>query len=417
MQTRPMHCPSLALAAVLAFWLPPILDAQEWTRFRGPNGTGVHPAASLPVRWTEKNIHWKTALPGVGHSSPVVWGQRIFVTSAEDEGRRRSVLCLGAEDGEMLWSRDYTLSTHRKHRFNSFASSSPAVDAERVYVTFVGPGSYGVHALDHDGKDLWQRDLGSWESQHGHGASPIVLGEHVILTNDQLGASTLLALDAETGRTVWEAQRRSDRAAYGTPCVVERDGKIQLLLTSRANGISSHDARTGRMLWEAPLFTLRTVSSPVVWGDLVIGTCGSGGGGNYLVAVRLGGEGDVSETHLAYRLNRSIPYVATPIVLDGLLFLFSDKGIASCVEVATGDVVWQERLGDGFYSSPVSAGGRIYCISREGEVVVLRAGREFDVLARNSLGDQCHATPAIAGGRMYIRTFGHLMSVGEDPDS
>ncbi len=389
------------------------LKAQEWTRFRGPNGTGRSSATSIPLRWKESDYNWKVKIPGEGHSQPVLWGEKIFLTSAEEKGARRLVLCLRVSDGGEEWLNRYDSETHKKNPRNSYASNTPAVDSERVYVAFSTPASFILFALDHKGKEIWRRDFGPFQAMHGSANSPIVFQDLVILGNDQAGESFLIAVDRKTGETKWKTPRESAKAAYGTPCVYkESSGREALLFTSQAHGISSIDALTGKVNWEARVFDKRTVSSPLLAGGLVFGTCGSGGGGNYLVAVKTGGEGDVTESHVAYKLTRAIPYVPTSVAHEDLIFLWGDRGVVTCVEIPTGTIIWQERVGGEYSGSPVGIGDRIYAISDEGEVVVLSAGREYNVLARNPLGEGSRCTPAIAGGKMYLRTYRHLISVG-----
>ncbi len=410
----------LAGALLVTLLLVPAYG-QEWTRFRGPNGTGVSDTKTIPVIWVETSFNWRVKLPGEGHSQPVLWGDRIFVTSAERQGKTRLVLCLNTRDGKTIWTKNFAHATHSRHKFNSFASTSPTVDEKRLYVVFGNPDKTVVRAFDHSGRPVWERNLGRYAGRHGYGGSPIIFENTLIVQNEHPGAAPkILALNCENGETAWESDRRQGRGAYCTPCVYKPDGASpELIFTSHAHGLSSLDARTGKLNWEAPLFDKRSVASPVVYKDLVFGTCGSGGGGNYLVAVRVGGKGDVSESHLAYKLTQAIPYVPTILVYDDRLFLWNDRGIASCVKPETGEVLWQERVprpeGDRFFGSPVCVDGKIYCVSDSGEVVVIRASDEFEVLAQNQLGDECRGTPVVAGGRMYIRTAHQLVSVGGKP--
>jgi outer membrane protein assembly factor BamB len=388
--------------------------AQEWTRFRGPNGTGVAEKAELPVTWTEKDFRWRTALPGTGHSQPVVAGDRLFVTSAEGNGAERVVLCVDKKEGKILWSRKFASSAHKVHKSNSHASSSPAVDSERVFAVFATPENHWVKAWDHSGKELWSRDLGPFKSEHGHGSSPVVFEDKLIVSNDQIGESSIVALNVKTGAPVWTCKRRgNEKASFSTPCVLVREGKAPELLTlSTSYGISSLDLKTGAINWEARVFDKRTCSSPVVAGDLVIGTCGEGSGANTVQAVKLGGKGDVTGSHLAWTIQKPAPYVPTSVVQGDRLFMIIDQGFAGCVEASTGRMIWRERLGDGFFGSPVLAGGRIYAPNVKGEMVVLAASDEFKILAKNPLGEGSHSTPCIDGNRMYVRTFGHLVCLG-----
>ncbi len=391
--------------------------AQEWTRFRGPNGSGISQVTTLPVRWTEKDYNWKIKLPGMGHSSPVVWRKRIFLTSAEEGTGKRFVLCLRTTDGSTLWSREFTGSHHEKHQDNSFASATPAVDERHVYICWGSPKEFVVMALNHDGNQKWQVDLGPFKAGHGFGASAIVYEDIVVVPNDQDGESALVALDRDTGKVRWKVPRRS-KATYSTPCVHQPKGRAaQLIFTNWDHGITSIDPKTGRQNWEIDVFSkghIETViGSPIVAGDLVIGTSGWLGVKKEVVAVRPDLRGKGRQRELVYRIDRSAPLVTTPLVKDGFLFLWSDEGIVTCANAFTGDVFWRERVPGSYYGSPVAAGKGIYCISREGEVVVLAASKEFHQLARNPVGEGSHSTPALSDGVMYLRTFSHLVSIGK----
>jgi outer membrane protein assembly factor BamB len=391
--------------------------AQEWTRFRGPNGTGISTAKNVPVTWAEQDFRWRIEIPGQSHSQPVIWGERLYVTTAIDFGRERVLLCLQKSDGKELWRKTYTLPTHRPANRNaSFANGSPVVDRERVIACFVSRDHFWVRSFDHQGNELWSRDLGTFTSQHGHGASPMIYENTVIVTNDQDAESFVTALDLKSGKTVWTTQRKPapEFTAYGTPCTHEKsDGTIELLLSSQSHGISSLDPKTGALNWEAPVYDKRVIASPVVAGELVIGSCGQGGGaGNYLSAVKLGGKGDVSRTHVAYTLRKATPYVPTPLFLDGRLYLISDAGIASALEAATGREIWSERLRAEFFGSPVLIDGKIYCATTKGEMIVLATGDAFRELARNPIGEGTHSTPCVDGGRLYVKTFSHLVCIG-----
>lgn len=405
---------ALALACALA---PATARAQEWTRFRGPNGIGISAAKAIPVTWAESDFRWRVALPGVGHSQPVIWGDRIFLTSASPTSEERLFLCLHKSDGRELWRKTYALPTHRPGSKNaSFANGSPVVDRDGVIACFVSQDHFWVRCFDHAGQELWSRDLGTFTSQHGHGASPIFFENSVIVTNDQRGGSFIVALDRQTGRTLWQTPRRSidNGTTYGTPCLYQRPGgPLELIVTGKAHGLASLDPRTGRVNWEAAVFDKRMCASPIIAGDLVIGSCGQGGGaGNYLAAVRLGGQGDVAQTHLAYTIRRATPYVPTPLYRDGRLYLISDTGIATVLDAPSGREIASERLRAEFFASPVMIDGRIYCASTKGELLVLAMGDTIQVLARNPLGEGTHSTPCVDGGRLYQRTFTHLLCLG-----
>ena len=405
---RQLFLAGLAVATSAAAAWP-----QEWTRFRGPNGSGLAQAPSVPTSWTEKDYRWKVELPGTGISQPVLWGDKIFVLSAADDGTGRFFECRRAKDGSAEWTQKYPLKAHPKHDRNTFATSTPVVDADRVYLILTAPEASSVSALDHSGKTVWTRELGAHVSRHAGGASPILHDDLVIVTNEIDEHSFLAAFDRKSGAERWRTERKSAAAAYGTPCVaVDAGGKAELVFSSNAHGVYGVDPKSGSVRWEAMLFEMRTVSSPVIAGGLVLATCGSGAGGNYVVAVRTGGQGDVTASHLAYKLTRSMPYVPTVLARDGLVFLWSDKGVVTCVEAANGNIVWQERVGGSYSGSPVCIGDRIYCMSEEGDVAVVAASKEYKLLARNSMGEGSRSTPAVAGGRLYLRTYRTLICLG-----
>ena len=388
--------------------------AQEWTRFRGPNGTGISTATTIPSEWGEKDFNWKIALPGEGHSSPVLWGDKVFLMSGDSASNQVHVLGIGAGDGAILWQRSFPITRYHKHDYNTFASGSPATDGQRVYVCWPTPEHYTLMALDHAGKTVWEKDLGPYAAQHGGGASPIVYEDKVVLANEQDGESFLIAVDAATGETRWKTPRKTSEAVYSTPCVYEpKGGKPMLIFNSQSHGISGVAPDSGKVLWElGDLFGKRTISSPILAAGLLIGSCGSGGGGNYLVAVRPGEAAGGKKPEAAFTIRRSAPYVPTSVCVGELLFLWGDGGVVSCLKASSGEVKWQERVGGNFFSSPVWVDGRLFGVSTRGEVVVVEASDRFRVLARNALGEQTHSTPAVAGGRMYIHTSKHLISIG-----
>jgi outer membrane protein assembly factor BamB len=412
------------LQAASCFLLPCTIlagtaDAQQWTRFRGPNGTGLGQAKGLPARWTESDFNWQIRLPGIGHGSPVLWGDKIFLLSADPETATRFVLCYSAVDGRQLWQREFPSQTHHLHKRNTYASSTPCVDDQRVYVAWSDPSRVTLMALDHDGNDVWDQDLGTWTSQHGFGSSPIRFEDLVILSNSQQaeqlepgqtpGQTSLCAFDAETGKMRWRSLRKTVRVCYFTPCIGRRpDGAPELICTSTADGVYSLDPRTGEENWKvADAFRMRVVSSPLLTDGIVFGSTGSGGGGNYVAAVQTG-----ENPRLLYQIDRSAPYVPTVVAKDGLAFLFYDKGTATCIDVRSGTVHWRERLSSGFSGSPIIAEEKLYVIDDDGNVHVLAVSKEFRDLGVNPLGEPTRSTPAVAGGRLYFRTLSRLFSLG-----
>jgi outer membrane protein assembly factor BamB len=388
---------------------------QEWTRFRGPNGAGVSTATTVPAVWTEDDFNWRVKLPGAGHSSPVFWGEKVFLVSGHEETGARIVQCLDRTDGRTLWTREYPAAHHKKHQLNTFASSTPTVDAEALYVTWATPEDYLVTALDHGGRQLWQVDLGPFKSGHGFGISPILYADMVIVGNDQEGDSAILALDRRTGLARWRVDRDT-KTTYSTPCVYRRPGRPdELIFTNWQHGIMGIDPLSGRTNWEIQVFDTShietSIGSPVVVGELILGTCGWLGHATHTVAVRPGDTAD-DPVKEVYRVDRGAPLTTTPVAHDGLLFLWADNGIVTCTDAATGEVHWQRRVGGKYYGSPVVVGEHVYCLSVEGEAVVLAASKDYRLIARNPLGETSLSTPAVADGTLYLRTASHLSSIG-----
>jgi outer membrane protein assembly factor BamB len=407
-----LACGLCFILTVLA--LPALTSGQEWTRFRGPNGSGISASKTIPTVWTDQDINWKAPLPGPGHSSPVLWGDKVFLTTGDAGTNRLRVLCLSAGQGQVLWQEALPLTSYHRHPFNTVASGTPAVDEHRVYVCRSAPEGIVMTAFNHDGRRAWERDLGPFVSQHGGGASPILYRDEVVLANQQDGQSFWIALDAATGQPRWKTPRKTTEANYSTPCLYEPEsGKPELIFSSHSHGLSGVDPDTGTVLWELPgIFDKRVISSPLLADGLIIAACGSGEGGIYLVAARPGDPAANRKPELAYTVRQAAPYVPTSICVGPLLFLWSDDGVVSCLRAASGELKWQERLGKHFFSSPVCVDARLFGISTAGEVVVLAASDHFQMLCRYPLGETTHSTPAVAGGRMYIHTAKHLISIG-----
>lgn len=391
-----------------------ITHGQEWTRFRGANGTGVSDA-NIPATWTEDDYNWKVELPGIGHSSPVLWGDKIFLTSALEETAERIAMCVSAKDGKILWQKHYPSKVHPKHLRNSFASPTPAVDDHQAYFAWSSPEEYTFLALDHEGNEKWKLNLGPYVSQHSAGPSPMIYGKMVVLGNDQDGDSSLVAVDRATGNIEWQTPRTSEFVSYATPCVLKRDGQPEeLIFLSGAHGVSGVDPKTGKTDWEIDVFDKRTCASPVLVGGLILGSCGSGAGGNYVAAVKPGSADGKTPPAEAWRITDSAPYVPTIVAKGDLAFLWSDKGVAMCVKVTPedGKVLWKQRVGGNFSGSPIIAGDKLLAIAEDGEVVVLAAAEEYKLLGKNPLGEDSRSTPSVAGGRLYLRTYKHLISLG-----
>ena len=406
-----------ALACLLAWTAFSSLAAQEWTRFRGPNGSGECEVDGIPVAWGEKDYLWKVKLPGAGNSSPVVWDDRVYATSSNDADAAQFVSCLNLSDGREVWKQSITGKVYHKNVLSSFADATPALDRDHIYLAWATPEEYTILAIDQrTGKDAWRRSLGPFVAQHGFGASPIVFKDMLIVPNDQDGASSITALDCATGKTRWTSPRRSTKAAYSTPIVYSgHDGPPELILTSNAHGMSSFDPHTGRLNWELPVMQHRAVGSPIMAGGLLFAACGEGGGGKQMIAVQPPQAGNKQAAKVAYNVEAKLPYVVTPVACGKLIFLWTDQGIVSCLDAGTGKKFWEQRVDGKYYGSPIRIRDRLYCISREGQVVVIAAADKFKLLGETKLDEPSQSTPAVSGGVLLLRTQSQLLAVGKKP--
>jgi len=314
-----------------------------------------------------------------------------------------------------MWQREMPGPIEPHHAQNSSASGSVTVDEQGVYWLWATKEQLRAEAFTHDGGQLWHADLGPYASEHGFGSSAAVCRDLLIVPIEHDGPSAIVALEAKTGRERWRLPRETARTAYSTPLVVDRAGSAPLVvLASMAHGLTGVDPATGTVLWERKCFPKRTVSSPMMAGPLVIGTCGEGGGDNSLVAVRPPAaaqkQGDAPvEPEIAYKLDRSsAPYVPTPVASGAKLYLWGDKGVVTCVKAADGEVLWRGRVGGNFSASPIVVGGTVINVSADGEVVVIADGDSFEVLGRTPLGEPCRSSPAVGAGKVFFRSIGHL---------
>ncbi len=401
-----------AAIGLLVFGSVTSVSAEEnWTRFRGPNGTGISDLKGLPTEWTDSDYEWSVTLDGKGHSSPVIYGDTLFVTSGFDDGRR-SLICLDALTGQKKWDRTIKLDPNHLHKKNSYCSSSPTTDGELVYTAEADQQHFLIHAYTMTGKEVWKRDLGPFVSQHGFGPSPMLYQEQLIIPYDQDGSAEIVSLDAKTGETIWTSTRKANTASYATPMILNLNGQDLLIVLSGATGIAGLNPLSGEQLWESGKLPERTVASPVYGNGLLLATCGSGGRGKFMVAVDPRAPGENRPAVKAER-KKMLPYVPTPIVHDQYVYFWNDDGTVCCLDMH-GDFteeVWRERVGGNYSSSPILVDGKIYCVSEEGDVKVIDASPDFKQHKGGKLGDDSYSTPAIANGRMYLKGFGRLVSL------
>lgn len=415
-------------------------DVRYWPQWRGPLMTGVSPSAHPPVHWGEdRNIKWKTPLPGLGHSTPVVWGDRIFLTTAAPVGKpldkpipdsapgahdnyevashfKFSVLAIDRADGHVIWQKDVreALPHEGGHYTGSHASHSPVTDGRHLFAYF---GSYGLYCFDLNGELIWQKDLGLMHTKHGHGegSSPVLADGILVVNWDQEDQSFIVAFEAGTGKQLWKTQR-DERTSWATPIVVEVDGKNQLIV-SGTKAVRCYDLKTGEVIWEASGLSDNVVASPVAGSGIVI--AGSSYEKQAMLAVRLAGaKGDVSESsNLLWRRSRSTPYVPSPLLYGGdVYFLRHYQNVMSRVNIETGaDEGGPFRLGElrNIYSSPVGADGRVYVTSREGLTIVITNSGEPKLLAVNHLDDTFSASIALVDNTLYLRGEKYLYAIEE----
>ncbi|MCO6454141.1 MAG: DUF1080 domain-containing protein [Pirellulaceae bacterium] len=387
-------------------------DAQtNWPRWRGPEGTG-HTDQQLPVEWTADDVQWRTELPGVGQSSPVVWGDRVFLTASEEKGRQRIVMCLDRTDGKLLWQHvAWTGDPETTHAMNPWASASCATDGQHV-AAFFGRG--GLHCYDFEGNKLWSRELGNFEGPWGTASSPVIVDDLVIQTCDADDQAFMIGLNVQTGAEVWRTPRQPMRG-WSTPILVQRDGRRELIVNGHY-GINAYDPATGKDLWFCQGSTGRGTPTVAPFEDLVISVCGRPG---EMVACRMGGNGDVSQSHEAWRVprrgGRDLP---SPTVVGKYLMVISFRpGIASCYDAASGKELWKERLAGEFSASPIVSRGLIYIPSEQGETCVIRPGERLDVVARNRVNNQpdeiFRASLAPSDGQLLLRSDSALYCIGK----
>jgi outer membrane protein assembly factor BamB len=398
------------------------LPAAEWPAWRGPRGDGTSDETGVPVRWSKtENIHWKVPIPGKGHSSPIVWGDRVFVTTCLEKECKRELLCLDRRDGKILWERVVlTAPLEKKHSLNSYASSTPATDGQYVWVSFLAYPEMQVACYDFDGHRIWQQSPGKFFSVHGFCSPPILYKDLVILNGDQDAVAYLIALDKNTGAERWRTDRPNRTRSYCPPILIDVAGKKQLVL-SGSKCVASYDPDTGKQIWIIDGPTEQYVASLVFTDNVLFLTTGFPE--YHLMGINPDGQGNVTKTHVLWHEGgrqgaRGAAYVPSPIAYGPYFFLVSDRptnvdnGMASCLEARTGHRLWMERLGRHHSASPVSAGDYLYFLDDDGQTFVLKAGPKFEVVSRNQLEEPCRASPAIAHGQIFIRALNHLYCIG-----
>ena len=435
-----------AIVLILTGSLAANLSAEQWPQWRGPSASGVSPEQGLPVRWSDsENVAWRAPIRGLGVSSPIIWGERVFVTSQAGIGNARSgprlvqggdplqagerplgaggargdgqvnflVSAFDRSSGRRLWEFELPAegplpAVHEKH---NLASPSPVTDGERVYAWF---STGQIAALDMTGTLVWKKHLGAeyapFEINWGHSSSPVVYNDLVIFLCYHENASYMLALDSRTGAERWKIDTEPGVTSYSTPLVIETGGRAELV-TNSSVGVSGHDLSTGQRLWYVEGANSFPIPVPLFYNGVIYTSRGYRS--SPYLAIRPGGKGNVTTSHVAWRVGSGAPYVSSLLQYDGLIYMIGDVGVLTIVDIRTGERVHQERIGGVYSASPVAGDGKIYLLSENGETVVIEAGREARILSRNRLSARQLASPAIAGGRLFIRSDEALYAIGD----
>jgi len=439
-----MKSKSLCSTCLLLFAIPmPAFGdsfADNWHQWRGPNATGVSPTADPPVAWGEdENIKWKVAIEGQGTSTPIIWGDKVFVLTAintgvkdpsipdpEDQPKTNFfdikqpnaqhafvVLCLDRNTGKEIWRQVATTKIPHQgaHNDNDFAPASPTTDGKHLYCWF---GSAGLFCYDLQGNKIWEKKLGEVKvgSSLGEGCSPVLHEGKLVIVRDHAGQSTIEVLDAKTGKTLWKRER-DEGNAWATPRIIQHSGKTQVI-TAASGFVRSYNLDTGDLIWQCSGLTGNAIPCPVVEGDYVI--CMTGYQGYSAMAIPLTETGDISDSEkILWKKERGTPYIPSPLLYEGLLYYNqSNQSILTCVDSKTGEVAFgPERVGElsNIYASPVGAGGRVYLTGRNGNTVVLQRGPEYKVTALNKLDERFDASPALAGNQLFLRGAKHLYCI------
>ncbi len=414
---------------VLLFFVPCLLLSENWPNWRGPSGDGISTEKGIPTTWSAtENIDWKVEIPGNGHSSPIVWGNKVFLTSSLNKKNKRILLCLDRHSGQTIWQRDVVQSPPETiHQLNSRASGTPATDGRQIYTAFmraegdrviapnvgserlITPGKIIVAAYDLDGVQKWKTNVGDFISAHGFNTCPVLFEDLVIINGDHDGDAYLVALNRQSGKERWRTRRENKTRSYATPIIREIGGRTQMIL-SGSLCVASYNPHNGKRHWIVDGPTEQFVASMVYNGEYVFVTAGYPE--RHILAIRPDGSGNVTDTHVAWRTNRGAAYVPSPIFEGPYLLVVADSGIASCFNAKTGKRHWMERLPGGHSPSTVSADGLVYFTSDRGVTTIVRPGKMFNIIARNELEEQISASPAISQGQIFLRTHQHLYCIG-----
>jgi outer membrane protein assembly factor BamB len=386
--------------------------AGDWPAWRGPQGDGISPETTAPLQWSpEAGLVWKIALPGIGRSSPIIFGNRVFVTTGTADDAARRVLCIERNTGKTLWNTIVHQGPGGKmHQDNTTASSTPATDGRHVYAVFVDDVGMTAAALDFNGHIVWKSSPGSFYSNHGFAASPVLYGDGVIINGQQDGTAFVTMLERNTGKELWRYTPAVNLRSFSTP-VLTRHGDRDLLILTGSQHTAALNPASGELVWRVQGPSEKFVCTPSVGHGMVFSFAGSPD--KKSLAVRLGGSGDVTETHVAWRSERGMPYVPSPILVGDYLHVINDLGVYSCIDPKTGAVLHTARALGSTYSSPIAVGNHIYLFEDTGRCTIFENRPGFHVIARNELGEEVYTTPAVSSGQLFVRSVNSLFCIGK----
>ena len=401
-----------ALMIGILLFLSNYARAENWPGWRGPRADGTCIEQDVPANWDPAGALWKTELPGNGHASAIVWGDRVFTVTGMTETKERILLCIDCTSGKILWQQTVVQGPLEKiNKENSYASGTPATDGQRVYVTFRVGDDIVVAAHDFaDGRQLWLVRPGTHAGEWGFSNEPVLYKDKVIIDGDSKGDSFLIALSRADGKTIWRNNRTNKGISYSAPLIRELAGRTQLIQCGD-RCVASFDPDTGEQLWIVDGPSQEFVATPVYSEKAGLVFISSSWPKCVLLAIRPDGRGNVTQTHIAWQDTKGAPYVPSMIVADDFLLSVNRGGTAFCYEAATGEVLWQQKLGR-HHASPVLVGGLVFFTNDDGQVNVIKPGSQFERVATYELGEPCYASPAISDGRVFLRGFKHMFCIG-----
>ncbi|MDB4784329.1 PQQ-binding-like beta-propeller repeat protein [Akkermansiaceae bacterium] len=385
-------------------------SAGEWPGWRGPTGDGVVPDEKAPLEWSiEKDVKWKVKIPGKGHASPIIWGDELFLVSADEESGERLLMCLSIKTGKTLWQKTVLESPIEKvHRKNSRASSTPVTDGKSIYVSFLDQEKMFIAAYNLEGKKLWEKRPGIFSSVHGYCSSPILWKDKVIINGDHDGNAYIVALNKETGSEAWKTPRPNKTRSYCTPLIRTIGGRNQLIL-SGSKSVASYDPDTGKQHWIIDGPTDQFVASLVYDQKYLYMTCGFPS--KHMMAIDPTGSGNVTETHVIWHTRKNPSYVPSPVVVKGYYLVVSDSGTATCWRAHEGKLLWKQKLGREHSASLVVLRDHVVFGSEKGLITVVKPGPEFEEIAKMELSEPLWASPVIADGNWFLRGEEHLFCI------